>query len=341
MNTLPPKAPRVALQFHGRRDRDFTLSIIVPCYNEEEVIRTTFMKLREVALLVTPHFELIFVDDGSKDATFEILREICEGDEHAQCVRLSRNFGHQVAVTAGLEESRGDAAVIIDADLQDPPAVILEMVEKWREGYDVVYGQRQTREGESLFKLGTAFLFYRLINVLSEISIPADTGDFRLIDRRVIDALRMMPERHRLLRGMMSWVGYNQMGVPYVRAPRFAGTSKYPLSKMLGLALDGILSFSIKPLRFVTYIGCGMFCLSVFGIGYALIIRLLTDHWVPGWTLLFIGNLLFSGVEFIILGILGEYVGRIYSEAKARPLYLVASRVGANVFDIPRESAAR
>jgi len=340
MNTFPLKA-RIPLPFPAQRDRDFTLSIIVPCYNEEEVIQTTFLKLRETAALVTPHFELLFVDDGSKDRTFEILLDICRNDDRAQCIRLSRNFGHQVAVTAGLDECRGDAAVVIDADLQDPPAVIIEMVEKWRAGYDVVYGQRQTREGEGAFKLWTAFLFYRLINILSEISIPQDTGDFRLIDRRVIDALRMMPERHRLLRGMMSWVGFNQTSVRYVRAPRFAGTSKYPLSKMLGLALDGILSFSVKPLRLVTYIGGGMFCLSVLGIVYALIIRILTERWVPGWTILFIGNLLFSGIQFIVLGILGEYVGRIYSEVKARPLYLIASRVGASVFDFPHQSVGR
>src|SRR5713101_7033434 len=290
MSTLPLLASRPAHRFDARQRRDFPLSIVVPCFNEQEVVRITYTKLRDTVELITPNYELIFVDDGSRDQTFELLCELCHKDHHVQCLRLSRNFGHQIAVTAGLEACRGDAAVIIDADLQDPPAVIIEMVERWRAGYDVVYGQRRTREGESWFKLWTARLFYRVINALSEIPIPQDTGDFRLIDRRVIDALRMMPERHRLLRGMMSWVGFAQTSLQYVRAPRFAGTTKYPLSKMLKLALDGILPFSIKPLRLVSYIGCSMFCLSMLGIAYALIVRILTEHWVAGWTLLFIGN---------------------------------------------------
>jgi dolichol-phosphate mannosyltransferase len=317
------------------------LSIVVPCYNEEQVIATTVGQLQTIASSITQNFELIFVDDGSYDCTFPLLCEFCENDDHVQCIQLSRNFGHQIAVTAGLDACRGDAVVIIDSDLQDPPTVIVEMVEKWRSGYDVVYGQRQKRDGESRFKRLTAHLFYRLLNAFSEVYIPHDTGDFRLIDRRVIDALGRMPERHRLLRGMISWVGYNQASVPYVRAPRLAGVSKYPLGKMIRLAMDGIVSFSIKPLRFVTYIGVVMFVLSILGICYALVIRLLTDRWVPGWTISFVGNLLFSGIQFVMLGILGEYVGRIYSEAKARPLYFIAGRRGADVVVSAQERAAQ
>jgi dolichol-phosphate mannosyltransferase len=302
----------------------FHLSIIVPCYNEQEVVRATYQRLTKVARQLGCAYELLFVDDGSRDATPALLDAICRDDRNARRLRLSRNFGHQVAVTAGLDHARGDAVVIIDADLQDPPEVIGEMVARWREGYDVVYGQRIERRGESRFKLSTAHLFYRLINALSEVPIPNDTGDFRLIDRRVVDALRKMPERHRLLRGMTSWVGFNQTSVGYVRAPRHAGRSKYPLKRMLLLALDGIVSFSITPLRLVTFIGAAMFGLSLLGIVYALGMRLVTDIWVPGWTLLFIGNLLFGGIQFIVLGILGEYIGRIYNEAKQRPLYFLA-----------------
>ena len=341
MNAPPLSELHFPSKGDPRRHHQLFLSVVVPCYNEEQVIPTTFAQLQTIVSSITTNYELIFVDDGSDDCTLPLLRELCQNDHHVQCIRLSRNFGHQIAVTAGLDACRGDAAVIIDSDLQDPPAVIVAMVNKWRAGYDVVYGQRQRREGESRFKLLTAHLFYRVINTLSEIYIPPDTGDFRLIDRRVIDALGRMPERHRLLRGMMSWVGYNQTSVPYVRAPRLAGISKYPLGKMIRLATDGILSFSIKPLRFFTYVGGAMFLLSILGISYALAIRLLTDHWVPGWTLSFVGNLLFSGIQFVMLGILGEYVGRIYSEAKARPLYFIAARHGAAVVEGAHERAAQ
>jgi polyisoprenyl-phosphate glycosyltransferase len=315
-------------RFKAPRPGSFMLSVIVPCFNEEEVIEATYSRLRQEVQRCTPNYELVFVDDGSRDRTFEILARLLKDDNNLQCIRLSRNFGHQIAVTAGLNACVGDAVVIIDADLQDPPEVIAEMVSKWRAGYDVVYGQRWARQGESRFKLWTARAFYRVMNALSEVPIPSEVGDFRLIDRRVVDALGMMPERHRLLRGMTSWAGFDQTSVGYVRAPRQAGTSKYPLGKMLKLALDGIVSFSIKPLRLVTYVGLCMFGLSMFGIGYALIMRLVSEIWVPGWTLLFIGNLLFGGIQFMVLGILGEYIGRIYSEAKGRPLYLIAAHEG-------------
>jgi len=309
-----------------------TLSVIVPCYNEEEVIETTHARLSAVLDATGLSYEIVYVDDGSKDSTVEKLRAINTACPNARLVKLSRNFGHQIAVTAGLEYADGDAVVLIDADLQDPPEVIPEMIAKWREGYEVVYGVRTTREGESAFKLWTARAFYRLINKLSEVPLPLDTGDFRLIDRKVVLALRRMRERYRLLRAMTSWVGFRQVALPYERHKRFAGESKYPLRKMLALALDGILSFSVVPLRLVTVVGLFMSFLAAIGIVYALVGRLFGDDWVKGWTLMFISTLFFSGIQFVFLGIIGEYVGRIYGEAKQRPLFLVSEVVGPPTF---------
>jgi dolichol-phosphate mannosyltransferase len=304
------------------------LSVIVPCFNEEEVIEHTNDRLARALGAITPDFEIIYVDDGSRDRTAELLQKIQAASPQVRVIRLSRNFGHQIAVTAGVEYARGDAIVLIDADLQDPPEVIADMVAKWREGYHVVYGQRVDRPGETKFKLWTAKLFYRFINRLSEVPIPLDTGDFRLMDRAVVDALNRMREKHRLLRAMTSWVGFRQVGVPYSRAERFAGTSKYPLRKMLVLAVDGIVSFSAVPLKVVTTVGLTFSALSVVGILYALTLRFFTDVWVPGWTLIFITVLLIGGLQFIFLGVIGEYIGRIYSEAKNRPLFLVMEELG-------------
>ena len=319
------------------------LSVIVPCFNEAEVIEHTHQRLIAALEPITPDFEIIYVDDGSKDRTPELLLGIQQSSRVAKVIRLSRNFGHQIAVTAGVEYARGDAIVLIDADLQDPPEVIAAMVAKWREGFHVVYGQRAERSGETRFKLWTAKAFYRLINRLSEVPIPLDTGDFRLMDRSVVDALNRMREKHRLLRAMTSWVGFRQAGVPYSRAERFAGTSKYPLRKMLALALDGIVSFSAVPLKIVTSVGLMFSALSVIGILYAVGMRLLTDDWVPGWTLIFITVLLIGGLQFIFLGVMGEYIGRIYSEAKNRPLFLVMEELGFGdaVQRLPGHSAAR
>ena len=304
------------------------LSVIVPCFNEQEVIEHTHQRLTAALRTVTPHFEIIYVDDGSRDRTAELLHEIQSGSREARVIRLSRNFGHQIAVSAGVDYATGAAIILIDADLQDPPEVIADMVAKWREGFHVVYGQRADRPGETKFKLWTATLFYRLINRLSEVPIPLDTGDFRLMDRAVVDALRRMPERHRLLRAMTSWVGFRQIAVPYSRAERFAGTSKYPLRKMLALAVDGIVSFSAIPLKIVTTFGLVFAALSLLGIVYAVALRLWTDNWVPGWTLIFIAVMLIGGLQFIFLGVMGEYIGRIYSEAKNRPLFLVMEELG-------------
>lgn len=320
-----------------REDQRQFISVVVPCYNEQEVIRETHARLAAVLDAMGARWEVVYVDDGSIDATAGVIRDILSMDDRVRLVALARNFGHQIAVTAGLDHAEGDAVVVIDADLQDPPEVIPALVSKWREGYQVVYGARRTRRGEGAFKLWSARAFYRLFDWLSEVRLPFEAGDFRLLDRRVVDALRGMPERHRFLRAMTAWVGLRQVGVPYDRAPRFAGTTKYPLRKMVLLALDGLISFSVVPLKLLTILGVLLFFASVAGILYALTLRLFTSEWVPGWTLLFIAMLLFGGLQFIAIGVLGEYVGRIYGEVKGRPLYLVDAKLG---FSVEREAPA-
>jgi dolichol-phosphate mannosyltransferase len=310
------------------------VSVIVPCFDEGAVIRETHAHiLSTLQRLDGVKIEILYIDDGSNDDTLPILREIQGGDPRVRVVSLSRNFGHQIAVTAGLEHAAGDAVVLIDADLQDPPEVILQMVERWRAGVDVAYGVRTEREGETPFKRWTAKAFYRTLNWLSDVDIPLDTGDFRLIDRKVVDALLAMPERDRFVRGMVAWVGFRQEAVPYRRAARFAGTTKYPLKKMLRFASDGILSFSLIPLRLAVYMGFAASALALLGILYALLLRLFTDVWVTGWTLLFIAVLFLGGVQLVFLGVIGEYLGRVYGEVKQRPLYLAKERLGfdANV----------
>jgi len=305
------------------------LSVIVPCFNEQEVIQETHRLLVDnLSALEQLDFELIYVNDGSRDQTLQLLKKIQACDKRVRLVSFSRNFGHQIAVTAGLEYAVGDAIVLIDADLQDPPEVIAEMVSQWRNGADVAYGVRQDREGESTFKLWTAKVFYRTINLLSDVTIPLDTGDFRLIDRRVVDALLSMPERDRFVRGMVAWVGFRQVAVPYRRKARFAGVTKYPFSKMVRFAVDGVLSFSLVPLRIAIWIGFFAAVFAVIGIVYALILRLLTNVWVPGWTLLFVALMFLGGIQLIFLGIVGEYLGRVYGEVKRRPLYCVAETLG-------------
>lgn len=305
------------------------LSIVVPCFNEQEVIPETWRRLRGLRDAIHDcAIEFVFVDDGSRDGTLEALRAIARGDPSVRILAFARNFGHQLAVTAGIDAAAGDALVIIDADLQDPPEIIPEMLCKWREGYDVVYGTRLERPGESWFKLATARAYYRVLDRLSEVSIPLDTGDFRLISRRVADTLRAMPERDRFLRGMVSWIGFRQCALPYRRAERFAGVSKYPLGKMLRFATDGILSFSSAPLRLSVNLGLIAAALALIGILYALVLRIFTNIWVEGWTALMIAVLFLGGVQLISVGILGAYVGRIYNEIKNRPLYVVQERIG-------------
>jgi dolichol-phosphate mannosyltransferase len=309
--------------------RKMLISVIVPCYNEEQVIVETNRQLvATLAALDELDFEIVYVDDGSSDKTLDLLREIQSADERTRVVRLARNFGHQLAVSAGLEHAAGDAVVIIDADLQDPPEVIPEMVARWRDGYHVVYGMRTDRPGETAFKLWTAKLFYRFINRLSKVQIPIDVGDFRLLDRRVVDVLLSMPERDRFLRGMVSWIGFRQVAVMYRRAQRRAGESKYPLFKMLQFAADGVLSFSLTPLRLALWVGFLSIGMAFAGILYALIIRLYTNDWVRGWTSIFTAVLFIGGAQLVTLGIIGEYIGRIYAEVKRRPLYVIEERLG-------------
>ncbi|KXF81356.1 glycosyltransferase family 2 protein [Enterovibrio coralii] len=301
------------------------LSIVVPCYNEQEVIDVTYDRLQQFyRSLKAMDVELIFVDDGSSDNTKQHLRRFAEADSRVRVVCFARNFGHQVAVTAGIEVSKGDAVILIDADLQDPPEVIHEMIVKWQEGFDVVYGQRAERRGESIFKLTTARAFYKLLNKLSDVPIPMDTGDFRLMGRNVVEALKSMPEKDRFIRGMVSWVGFKQIALPYNREERYAGESKYPLKKMLRFATDGILSFSTKPLQLSIGLGMTSATLALAGIFYALSLRLFTNTWVEGWTALIIAILFIGGVQLVCIGILGEYIGRIYNESKDRPLYIVS-----------------
>ncbi len=304
------------------------LSVIVPCANEEEALHETHRRLTNALGKIGIKFEILYIDDGSTDATMVVLREIQSSDHQVRVVSLSRNFGHQVAITAGMEHAAGDAMVLVDADLQDPPEVIAELVERWQAGYDVAYGVRTEREGETAFKRWTAKLFYRLIGKLSDTKIPPDAGDFRLIDRKVAEALLAMPERDRFIRGMVSWLGFSQVAVPYRRAPRLAGKTKYPLFKMARFAADGIVSFSTTPLRVATWLGFAVSAFAVFGILLTLYARLFGKNWVQGWASLVIAILFLGGVQLICLGIIGEYVGRIYGESKRRPLYLIQERLG-------------
>jgi len=321
------------------------LSVVVPCFNEEAVLPATHEQLsRVLGALERYDYELIFVDDGSRDNTFQLLREIQRGDSRVRVLRLSRNFGHQVAVTAGLETAAGDAVIVIDADLQDPPEIIPEMVRLWRDGNHVVYGSRAIREGESRFKLTTAKAFYRVINRLSETEIPLDSGDFRLMDRKVVDVLLEMPERGRFLRGMVSWIGFRQAPLPYKRRERRAGRSKYPLLKMIQFAMDGIISFSILPLRLAALTGLVTIWLAIVGIVVAVVVRLLGLYDLRlgrGWASLFVAILFMGGVQLLSLGVMGEYLGRIYTEVKRRPLYAVQERLGFEVAQVDRISPAR
>jgi len=301
------------------------ISVVVPCFNEEDGIGECHRRLSQVLRGFGSPYEIVYVNDGSRDRTFDLLQDIHATDPNITVVELSRNFGHQAAVSAGLEIASGQAVVIIDADLQDPPEVIAKMREIWRQGYEVVYGVRDARAGESGFKLWTAKAFYRFINALSDVEIPLDTGDFRLLDRKAVNAMLRLPERHRLLRGMCSWIGFRQYGLKYDRAARFAGTTKYPVRKMLNLAMDGIASFSTVPLRVLAFIGFAAAALALLGILYSLFVRIFTHNWVSGWATLFIAMLLMGGLQMISIGIVGEYVGRIYTEAKQRPLYLARS----------------
>lgn len=300
-----------------------TYSIVAPIFNEIDNLPELYRRVREVMDSTGETWELLLVDDGSTDGSTDKIRELAKADERVRPVIFARNFGHQIAVTAGLDYACGNAIVIIDADLQDPPEVILELAEKWREGYEVVYAVRAEREGESWFKKFTASLFYRIIFRITDVKIPLDTGDFRLIDRKVVNVINAMRERHRFLRGMAAWVGYRQIGVEYKRAARNAGVTKYPFRKMLRLALNAVTSFSYFPLQVATYIGFFSAGLAILAIPVVVIMRMTGSQAFFGQATTLISVLFLGGVQLISLGILGEYVGRLYDEAKGRPLYIV------------------
>ncbi|WP_265447549.1 glycosyltransferase family 2 protein [Acetivibrio straminisolvens] len=298
-------------------------SVVVPLYNEEEVILETYKRLKNVMESLKEPYEIIFVNDGSRDKTAIMANEICNKDKTVKLVDFARNFGHQTAITAGMDYSEGEAIVVIDADLQDPPELIPEMIAKWREGYDVVYGKRKERKGETFFKKFTAKVFYRFLRRMTDVDIPVDTGDFRLIDRKVCEALKMVNERNRYIRGIISWLGFKQTGIEFTREKRFAGETKYPLKKMLKFASDAITSFSYKPLKLASYFGILLsFCSFIYLI-VVICMKLFTNHVQQGWASTVAINLFFHGITLIILGIMGEYIGRIYDEAKGRPLYIV------------------
>ncbi len=301
-----------------------TYSIIAPIYNEIENLPELYRRVKEVMGSSGEPWELILVDDGSTDGSTVKIRELAEADKIVRPVIFARNFGHQVAITAGWDYARGDAVVIIDADLQDPPEVILELAKKWKEGYEVVYAVRAERKGESWFKKFTAAAFYRLIYSITDVKIPVDTGDFRLMDRKVVNVLKQMKERHRFPRGMSAWVGFRQIGVEYKRAARVAGVTKYPFSKMLKLALNAITGFSYFPLQVATYFGFASASISILAIPVVAVLRLAGSHFFEGQTTTLISVLFLGGVQLISLGILGEYIGRLYDEAKGRPLYIVS-----------------
>jgi polyisoprenyl-phosphate glycosyltransferase len=300
-----------------------TFTIIAPIYNEVENIPVLYTRICEVMDQTGQPWEMVMVNDGSSDGSAEKLNALEATDDRIRVVHFARNFGHQIAVTAGLDYSRGDAVVIIDADLQDPPEVILDLISKWKEGYEVVYAVRKKREGETWFKLFTAAAFYRLIQRITDVDIPMDTGDFRLLDRTVVDVMNQMRERHRFLRGMSVWVGFKQIGVEYERAERFAGETKYPLRKMLRFALDAITGFSYFPLQVSMYLGFIAAGLSILSIPVVIALRLAGSQAFFGQAFTLIAVLFLGGVQLISLGILGEYIGRLYDEAKGRPLYIV------------------
>ncbi len=302
---------------------DIVYSIIAPIFNEIENLPVLYHRITDIMDQTNEPWELLMIDDGSTDGSTDFIRDLAKNDERIRPIIFARNFGHQIAVTAGLDYSRGQAVTIIDSDLQDPPEVILELIKKWKEGFEVVYAVRSEREGETWFKTFTASLFYRLIFRITDVKIPMDTGDFRLMDRKVVNVMNSMREHHRFLRGMSAWVGFKQIGVEYKRAARFSGSTKYPFKKMLKLALTAITGFSYVPLQLATYLGFISAAISIITIPVVVILRIAGSQSFFGQATTLIAVLFFGGVQLISLGILGEYIGRIYDEVKGRPLYIV------------------
>ncbi|MBC1792079.1 glycosyltransferase [Listeria booriae] len=304
------------------------ISVVIPLYNEEAVIEQTYKRLKDVMETLAMDYELLFVNDGSKDKTLQLVQALSFADKRVKCLAFSRNFGHQIAITAGTDYASGDAVVVIDADLQDPPELIPEMIQKWQDGFDVVYAKRTKRNGESFFKKWSAKMFYRTLHRLTDVEIPVDTGDFRLMDKKVYTELKKINEKNPFVRGLVSWLGFQQVALEYEREERAAGETKYPLKKMIKLSLDGLTSFSHQPLKIASYAGV---TLSIAGFIYMLVVlfqTLFTATTVNGWSSIIIIQLLFSGFVLIILGMIGEYIGRIYDEVKDRPLYIVEASYG-------------
>jgi len=307
-----------------------TLSIVAPVYNERDTLAELHRRLT-AALADLDSYEILLVDDGSTDGSWQGLLELAARDPHLRLLRLSRNFGHQAALSAGLDAARGDAIVLMDADLQDPPEVIPQLVAKWREGFDVVYAVRADRDGEPRLRLASISLFYRLLHRITPTAVPQNAGDFRLLSRRAANAITAMPERARFLRGMTSWIGYRQTGIPYRREARFAGESKYPLPKLIRLAFDGITSFSTAPIKLVTALGFALVVFCGFVLAWTLYVRFFTSHHPQGWTSVIAIVLLLGGVQLLSLGVIGQYVARIFEETKQRPLYLIDETVDSVV----------
>lgn len=308
-----------------------TLTVVIPIFNEEEVIPELDRRLREVLASwnsAIESWEVVFVNDGSRDRSLEQLKSLAASEPRYKVISFARNFGHQMAITAGLDRAEGEAVVIMDADLQDPPEVVAEMIQRWREGFDVVYGVRKKRMGETFFKKASAAVYYRLLRaMLGGVSIPADAGDFRLLARPVVLAMRALRERHRFVRGMVAWVGFRQTAVYYDRPARFAGETKYPLKKMVKFAIDGITSFSVVPLRFATWLGVVSGIAALLTAAWAMYTKFFAAGVVQGWTTIIIVVALGFSAQLLMIGVLGEYVGRIYEEIKRRPLYITAEEI--------------
>lgn len=305
-----------------------TYSVVAPVWNEEALVAEFYQRVVAVMQPLGEPFELVLVNDGSTDRSPEILRRLHADDAHVKVINFSKNFGHQIAITAGIDYARGQAVVVLDSDLQDPPEVIPRLIDEWQRGSQVVYAVRSEREGETAFKKATAAIFYRLIRRITNVDIPADTGDFRLMDRKVVDALKAMREQKRFMRGLSAWVGFKQTGVAYKREARKAGETKYPLRKMVRFALDGITAFSYLPLQLATYLGFGIAGLSLLGLIAVVILRLTGSEAFYGQASTLVSVLFLGGIQLIFLGIIGEYLGRIYDEVKRRPLYIVAEALG-------------
>ncbi|MEN8165253.1 MAG: glycosyltransferase family 2 protein [Acidobacteriota bacterium] len=310
------------------------LTVVIPAFNEEDNLKPMFDRLVGALETEVEGLEIIFIDDGSSDGTWKGILDLAASDGRVRGVRFARNFGHQAAVTAGVDAARGRAVVLIDADLQDPPEIIPEMINKWREGFEVVYAQREVREGETFFKKASAALFYRVLHRVTDVDIPVDTGDFRLMGPRALEAFRALPERNRFIRGLVSWIGFPQTAVRYRREARHAGETKYPFRKMLRFALDALTSFSFLPLRLATFLGFAASAFSFFYIVVVLVLKAVGISWL-GYTSLMASILFLGGVQLIMIGVLGEYIARIFDEVKRRPLYLVGDSTDGTVQVVP------